>query len=226
MNGIKDKTLLGIFVIVMLLLLMLLRQAAVLFFILIMLGGMIMGIYNLAKYSKKKKQQRAHEESIEGIIEKRMEQCNLQIDKNNKEIKDITVSIRELEFRLNQAIEVKAETKTETIKVIAAFKKELALRETKVSFYQTCKKKFSALLYNYNLTKDLARKKEKLSKLQEDNYDSVAEMEMMKSDVAYDFSFVEVITDLSSKMITSNSLDSAKALQVQLVEITEELKDL
>ena len=226
MNNQTDKSLLAIGAILLLLFLILFRQFAVLVLLLMVLGGIALGIYNLAKYSKAKKAQKAYDESIEGIIEKRMEQCNAQLDKNNAEIKDITVSIRELEFRLNQAIEVNASTKAETIKLINDFKKEMALRETKVSFYQTCKKKFSTLLYNYNLTKELARKKEKLSKLQEDNYESVAEMEMMKSEVAYDFSFVEVISDLSSRMISSNSLDSAKALQHQLVEITEELKKL
>ena len=202
------------------------RPLAIMVLIFFLLSSVAAGIIYGLNHYQKIKETKVNANSVNGIIDQRIEQCNQQIEKNNQEIKDIRGNIRDLEFRLNQAIAVNQSTRTETLKVIEGFKKELSLRETKISFYNTCKKKLSTLLYNYNLTQELAKKKEKLSELQEDNFESLAEMETMKSDMSYDFSYVETISDLSSRMMSSNSLDYAKELQVQLVEMTGELNDI
>jgi len=202
------------------------RPFSLIFLFLLILVAAAAGVMHLFDKYKERKVEQEKANTVYGVIESRLEQCNDQIEKNSKEVKEIRINIRDLEFRLKQAVEVKDETKQETLKVIQGFKKELALRETKISFYNTCKRKLTTLLYNYNLGQELEKKKAKLSKLQADNFESVAEMESMKSDMAYDFSFVETITDLSSRMLKSNNLDKAKELQLQLVEITAEIKDI
>jgi len=215
--------LIGFFLI---LLLLFSKPFSFIFFLLLIFVGIAAAVMHLVEKYQERKLEKEKANTVYGVIESRLEQCNLEIEKNSKEVKEIRINIRDLEFRLKQAVEVKNETKQETLKVIQGFKKELALRETKISFYNTCKRKLTTLLYNYNLSQELEKKKAKLSKLQADNYESVAEMESMKSDMAYDFSFVETITDLSSRMLKSNNLDKAKELQLQLVEITSEIKDM
>lgn len=192
----------------------------------LLLGLAILGIVHLISFLNKRRNDRAYANSLEGIIQYRMELCNEQIEKNYSEIKDIRIHIRDLEFRLKQDFEINSNTREETQRVIDGFKKELALRETKLGFYRTCKKKLSSLLYNQSLAKDLIRKKERLSELQEDNYEDVAQMEMMKFDVEHDKYYADTIGELSTKMIESNNLDAAEQLQLQLVEITKELREL
>jgi len=202
------------------------RPFSLVFIFLLILVSIAAGMMHLYTKYMERKAEMEKANTVYGVIEGRLEQCNDEIEKHSKEVKEIRINIRDLEFRLKQAVEVKEETRQETLEVIQGFKKELALRETKISFYNTCKRKLTTLLYNYNLSQELKKKKAKLSKLQEDNFESVAEMESMKSDMAYDFSFVETISDLSSRMLKSNNLDNAKELQLQLVEITSEIKDM
>ena len=95
-----------------------------------------------------------------------------------------------------------------------------------MDFYQVCKTKLETLAYNHKFSKELASKQQKLSELQEDHFDDIANMESFKTDLEYNKHYMETIETLSLRMLESTSLDSAQQLHLELKEITKELKRL
>ena len=172
------------------------------------------------------RRKRALANTVEGKILSYREQCDSQIARHKEEIEDIKKNIEELESKLTYSTALKEETIKESRRIIAGFKTELQLRETKLNFYKTCKGKIKSILDNHKLTEDLVKKQEKLNKLQEQNYDDLATMESLKSEVEMDRHYVDSIEELSLKMLDINSIESAEAVQMELIEMTKSLKDL
>ena len=100
------------------------------------------------------------------------------------------------------------------------------MRKAKIDFYETCQSKLETLNYNHNFSQDLVSKQKKLNELQEDHFEDIASMETFKTDLEYNKHYMETIETLSLKMLESTSLDSAQRLQLELKEITKELKRL
>jgi len=172
------------------------------------------------------KKHQAMKNTVEGRINQYQQECDKQIGRHQAELEEIQKNIKEIETKLMNASELKEETKRESQRIIDGFKTELKLRNTKLNFYTTCKRKLRAILDNHKLAEDLVKKQEKLNELQERNYDDLAAMESLKTEVVLDSFYVDSIEELSLKMLDINSLESAEALQLELIEITKSLKEL
>ncbi len=200
-----------------------------LFYILIILAGFfaMLGLafflfnflWNLSKKNK-------HDYSIEASLERQFAQSKEQIIKNKTEIKDIQHAIDDLESSLDNELELLEKNRQKSKRILAGFYRELELRKAKIDFYETCRTKLDTLNYNHNFAKELATKQKKLSELQEDHFDDIANMETFKTDLEYNKHYMETIETLSLRMLESTSLDSAQQLQLELKEITKELKRL
>jgi hypothetical protein len=167
-----------------------------------------------------------YDSSIEGSLERQFAQSKEQIKKNNTEIIEIQKAIDDLESSLDNKLELIEKNRQQSKRILAGFYKELELRKAKIEFYETCQTKLETLNYNHNFSQELTSKQKKLSKLQEDHFDDIANMETFKADLEYNKHFMETIETLSLRMLESTSLDSAQQLQLELKEITKELKRL
>ena len=203
---------------------MLVRTHLWLLLILLSCALVIGGIFYLIKYISDQRKKRAFAKSIGGNVMTNLERCNLQIEKNKKEIEEIRYNLKDLESKLDPSLELKDSTRQETERIRQAFKKELKLREAKINFYETCRTKLRTLEYNHRMVQELALKQEKLNKLQEEHFEEIAGMESLKSGVEHDQFYLDSIEQLSMKMSKSTSLDAAEGLQLELVQITKELK--
>ena len=65
-----------------------------------------------------------------------------------------------------------------------------------------------------------------LRKLKENNYDSLADLEEVKSNLEYNQEYVETIDKLSLRMLETNDLDGAETLNLELKEMTKALREL
>jgi hypothetical protein len=199
------------------------------FFILLMLFGFLalLGLgYFLFNFLWQLSKKNSYDSSIEGSLERQFVQSKVQIEKNKSEIKEIQKAIDDLESSLDNKLELIEKNRQQSKRILAGFYKELELRKAKIEFYETCKIKLETLNYNHNFSQELASKQQKLSKLQEDHFDDIASMETFKANLEYNKHFMETIETLSLRMLESTSLDSAQQLQLELKEITKELKRL
>ncbi|MEM1319485.1 MAG: hypothetical protein AAGG75_04470 [Bacteroidota bacterium] len=170
--------------------------------------------------------QRAYEKTTEGMIEGKLTDCQEQINRNESEIEDIQKSISEIEMRREHSREINPKTLEESERLIQAFEQEMQLREAKITFYRSCYHKLLMLRDNHNMVKELAEKQEQLKKLQEGHYEELANMEALKTNLAYDTHYLTTIDQLSTRMLESRSLDTAQELQLELNVMTKELKKL
>ena len=200
-----------------------------LFYILVILGSVLLVLgfaYFLFNFLWQLRKRQTHDESIEASLERQFVQSKEQITKNKNEIKEIQKAIDDLESSLDNKLELLEKNRQKSKSILAGFYKELELRKAKIEFYETCQIKLKTLSYNHNFSQDLASKQKKLSELQEDHFDDIASMETFKTDLEYNKHYMETIETLSLRMLESNSLDSAQQLQLELKEITKELKRL
>ncbi len=186
-------------------------------------GGSYFLVMNLGK---KKSSSDDGAEDVTQDIKTLIERCDSELSKHQKEVNDINQSIREIERSMDTIEEMHPSNRVESKRILAGFYKELDLRNTKVDFYETCKNKLETLLHNYQFSKKLEEKQSKLQELQEDHLDDLAAMESLRSDLEYNKRFLETIETLSLKMLSSNSLDSAQQLKLELKKVTEELKKM
>jgi len=194
--------------------------------ILLILAAFAAGIVILINYLIKNSQERQFQHSDEGRIAAKIEECKDQIDNNKSQIKEIQKEIAELKVRLNGPHELSTKTRGESERILRGFEQELELRKTKVRFYETCLQKLETLLYNSQTVKALQEKQERLKQLREKHYEDLADMEALKSDIAFDLSYLDSIETLSLRMLESDNLDVATGLHAELEEITKEIKSI
>ncbi len=200
-----------------------------LFYIVIIIGGVAIALgflYFIFKFLWKLRIKNLREQSLEGSLERQFEQSREQILKNKNEIIEIQKAIDDLEHSLDNKLELLEKNRKKSKKILAGFYKELELRKAKIDFYETCQTKLDTLQYNHNFSKELTSKQKKLNEFQEDHFNDITDMESFKKDLEYNKYFMETIETLSLRMLESNSLDSAQQLQLELKEITKELKRL
>jgi len=173
-----------------------------------------------------KRRQKKYEETYIGSIESKIKQARNYQTKHEKEIQDIERNIGDLKTKLEISPDLKAPTIDETEKLIMAFRSELQLRHTKIAFYQTSIKKLQSLRQSHQMLEELASKQESLKKLQQGNYDDLADMENLKSDMEYEQFYLDSIESLSQRLLESNSLDLAQDLRLELEELTKNLGDM
>jgi hypothetical protein len=206
----------------MLILTRIVPQLRFFFPVLLLILIIIWGIWAWWEWSKRQ----AFENSKEGAIHSKINFCREEINRNKKEIADILENIAELTTRLNENLELTAAYRQETTQLIDDFKKEQQLRTARIDFYDACIRKLEALLHHQQMAQTLARKKEKLKQLKEQNYETLADMEALRSDVEFDAFYLDTIDELSSRMSRSTTVDDAEGLRLELEKMTREIKGL
>ena len=157
--------------------------------------------------------------------EKRLD-CQIKIQDLRKELKLIEGNILDLQTKLASNPQASQEAKAESSKLVDGFKEEKKLRLSKISFYELALSKFNQIIKNHELAEDLKLKREKLESLMENNIEEVADMEGVKTFLDYEKTYIETIDELSLQMLESRSVAKADALQLELVEMTKELREL
>lgn len=165
-------------------------------------------------------------DKMEAGIHQKLNHCQKQIAAIKKERVEIENNIASLETKLQSVLEISPSTKKESERLIQEFQNELDLRNTKLQFYESCTLKLKSLRHNFQLSKEINRKQETLKRLRESNQEDIADFEELKTALEFEQSYLNTIDELSLKMLDSNSLQDAKALQLELETITKELRDL
>lgn len=195
------------------------------FLVLIGLFLLGFGVYRLLLFLQARRKKKRYLASPEGVIELRVDQCLNEIAKNKKAMEGIRQNIAELEEKLGLASYASEESKQPTRKLILDFQSELELREAKIFFLEACIQKLQAVLQNYELSKAFASKKAELQTLREQNFEEIADLEELRSDIEYDRTYLETIDNLSTRMLGTQSLETVEALRRELEEMTRSLDD-
>ena len=195
-------------------------------FMIILLAALVLGsIFYFFKTKQDQKEADRYANTTEGRVAQRLENCRKELAVHQREITEIKQDIFELQQSLKSK-NLNDDTRRESERLLNDFKTELNLRQTKVEFYETCQQKLSTLLDNQKMTNQLANKRKKLNQLRERNYEDLAQMEGMKSEMEDDQYYLDSIDRLSLRILESDSVNSAETLQLELREITKELKRL
>ncbi len=192
----------------------------------LMIALVVLTVYLSMNFIHNRRETKAYQKSIQGQIEGKLNNCTQELDKNKSEIETIRRNILDLEKQRSQTENISEQNKIETERLINGFQSELKLRETKISFYQTCVNKLKSILHNHLLAKELLDKESKLKKLQEDHYDDLARMEELKYDVEMDITYLDTIDNLSNQLNLSNSYEDVQRLNKELNEMTKGLNKL
>ncbi len=188
-------------------------------------GLLVLGAVHLIwHYYQKRRTERAFRATTAGIIQTRLEECDAQIEANKAEIADIQSNITELEQQLAQADALSSTIVTETRQLIGRFRGQLQLRKSKLSFFENCRLRLLQLLQQHQLSEALAVKKEKLRLLQENNYDDLAKMEALRSNLEMDTLYLDTIESLSQRVQLSNTYDDAERLRAELDDMTRSIQ--
>lgn len=175
---------------------------------------------------RQRRRREAYDKTTVGRIHAKLEECRELYQRNEKEIKDISANIRELKDKVSNIPHISSHYEQESKELLAAFQSELHLRQAKAGFYQSCIRKLESLFNNYQLADELERKKKQLRLLQENNYEELAKLEEIKSDLEMDAAYLETIDELSLKMLESDTVDDAEHLRLELEEMTRDLDEL
>lgn len=177
-------------------------------------------------YESDVKETAAEESPALKDIRQSLEECDLQLKKLKLDIVNINDEISDMELQLAMGDNLRPEAIVEGRMLISRFEEQLALRKTKITFYETCKQKLSSLQSNHLLAKKLEDKQKKLHELQENQYEELANMESLKASLEREVVYLKTIDQLSLRMLNSQSLQEAEALKTELVAVTNELKNL
>lgn len=157
------------------------------------------------------------------MSEERIEYCQEQISKNQKEAGQIRESIKELKTQMASGEGLANKTREDAIRLIKEFESELKLRQSKISFFETALHKLQTLQYNRLLTQSINDKELELKRLKEGHYEDLTSMEELRSDVEMETLYLDTINELSLKLNSSTSLENAESLRQELEEMTRDL---
>jgi len=174
----------------------------------------------------KERAEKMYANSFIGQMDEKRFDCQQKIKELKKDIKLIDNNVRDIKAKLKANPKANTAAREESQKIIKAFQEEKGLRQSKIDFYDLCLSKFNQIIKNHQLAEDLKVKREKLAALKENNIDEVADMEGMKTFIDYEKEYIETIDELSLRMLKSRSIEKAEALQLELVEMTRELREL
>jgi chromosome segregation ATPase len=193
---------------------------------LLILGALGYFIYLGVESLRSRRRREAFEKTTAGRTYAKLEECRQLYQKNEDEIRDIRTNIRELKDKISDTYHISSHYEQKSKELLAGFQSELNLRQAKAGFYQSCIRKLESLLHNYQLADELERKKKQLRRLQENNYEELAKLEEIKSDLEMDSTYLETIDELSLRMLESDTVDDAEHLRLELEEMTRELDEL
>lgn len=213
----------GMGIVLALFLLRFMAAFRVVFLILIAMGLVAFLLYWGLSYSKRKRRRKAYEASIEGRVDQQLDRIHLLMEKNNEELLEIGSSIQSIIKKSSNTQELSFENKKEFEGLLKGYRQERKLREAKKDFFEACDRKLNGIISNQNLADELKLKKQKLLELREDQYEELAELETIKYDLETDIFYLDAIDELSEKMISSNSYESANNIQLELEKMAEQL---
>ncbi|MCB0632437.1 MAG: hypothetical protein R2824_24470 [Saprospiraceae bacterium] len=172
----------------------------------------------------KRKKDRVYAASTEGQIARRIAFCEVEMELQEAEIEEIQENIEELEAQLTGGTEIAPQNRRESETLIRAFRSQLELRRSKIAFYEACTHKLEAILHNHRLTSDLEVKKKKLERLRENNFEELAKLETLRSDLEMETLYLDTIDRLSSRIQDTNTVDDAEVLQKELEKMMKEIE--
>lgn len=199
------------------------------FFRLLLLAAIALGVYGLywlVKYLLDRRNAEAYSRSTEGRIKAKIDYCEGLLEKNREEMEEIQDNIRDLRSKVQATTDIRPQNRQESQELLSGFQSELQLRQAKAAFYQRCIRKLESLLRNHQLMTEIEEKKHRLRALQENNYEELAQLEEIKSDLEMDSTYLDTIDELSLKMLESDTVDDAEHLRLELEEMTRELDEL
>jgi len=188
-------------------------------------GVIILAFYLIQKWRFRNAEANPRDEMETGIHQK-LNHCQKQISAIKKERAEIENNIFSLETSLQSTLEISPTTRKESERLVQEFQNELDLRNTKLQFYESCMLKLKSLRHNFQLSKEINQRQQTLKRLRESNQEDIADFEELKTALEFEQSYLNTIDELSLKVLDSNSLQDAKALQLELETITKELRDL
>lgn len=175
-------------------------------------------------FAVKRKRDKAYEASTEGQIARRIAFCKTEMEQQETEIAEIQENIGELEAQLKSGNEIAPQNQRESETLIRAFRSQLELRRSKVAFYEAATRKLEAILHNHRLTSDLEVKKKKLERLRENNFEELAKLETLRSDLEMETLYLDTIDRLSNRIQDTNTVDDAEILQKELEKMMREIE--
>ncbi|GJM32890.1 MAG: hypothetical protein DHS20C18_18910 [Saprospiraceae bacterium] len=178
------------------------------------------------RYWQLRKARQLFDKTTEGQIRKRLKYSQIQLQRNQEAIKEIEVNLKDLEEKLANDRDLIPKNQAESERIVAGFRSELKLRYTRTAFFQTCIRKLNRLLKNHEWSRQLAEKQKELKALRENNYEELAQMEELRSEVEMDVLYLDTIEQLSRRMEATTSFDDADHLRRELEKMTQELDEL
>ena len=175
-------------------------------------------------FAVKRRRDKRYAASTEGQIEQRIGFCKGEITKQEADIRDIQEDIDDLKERLKGGNEIAPQNRKESESLIQAFRSQLRLRRSKITFYEAVVYKLEILLHNQRLASDLEIKKKKLEQLRENNFEELAKLESLRSDVELETLYLDTIDQLSRRIQYTSTVDDAEILQKELEKMTKELE--
>lgn len=206
---------------------LLIRLAPVFRFLLgtlLILAVVGLAVWAIWYFAIKRRREKRYAESTEGQIEQRIAFCKGEITKQETDIVVIEENIDDLETQINGGSEIAPQNRKESETLIRAFRSQLELRRSKIAFYQAVMRKLEILLHNQRLASDLEVKKKKLEQLRENNFEELAKLESLRSDVEMETLYLDTIDQLSRRIQDTNTVDDAEILQKELEKMTKELE--
>lgn len=222
----REDSIRWIFISVIVLILLMRFLPAFRFLFSILVGVAILGLLggSIWYFLIKRRRDKRYAASTEGQIEQRIAFCRTEIKGQESEIAEIEENISDLENQLRASNEIVPQNRRKSESLIKAFRSQLQLRRSKIDFYEVCIKKLEILLHNQRLASDLEVKKKKLEQLRENNFEELAKLESLRSDVEMETLYLETIDQLSLRLQDTNTVDDAEILQRELEKMTEELE--
>ena len=156
-----------------------------------------------------------------GMIETRLDTCRQRIRDNERELHGIEESLTALRGHLRQDGDALPRTRAETERLLAAYEREAQLRTQRIAFYRECIQKLLRLQRNHALTRRLESEHAKLKQLQERHYDELADLEDMRTSLAYEQRYLETLDALSLRLLESESPRDVAALTRELEQLSE-----
>jgi len=151
--------------------------------------------------------------TIEGIIEEKIDLVEKQVEKHRNDLTTIEVEIADIDVQLQQGGLSSAAT-DKLIRLRDSFVIEEELKKEKVAFYQLIIDKFDQLLSDQEVLKNISSKRAKLKEVRDESSTIDEEQPLQLST---DKEIIEEMDYLTLRMDNVVHIDEAKEIQKELV---------
>lgn len=222
--GKRNENLIFIVIAVMAALFMMRFLPVMRYVIFVFLGLALVGIplYWLYQTWQRRKHAQQFSSSVEGRAQLQLERVDSLAAKNEEELRLINESIKDIAAQ--QQEKLSNSNRKELNRLLADYQQERAMRLTKKKFLDASQEKLNNILKNKALAEKLARKKEELEAMREEQFEELAELENIHYDIESDVFYLDAIDELSEKMLLKSPSTSAETLKLELEKMTEKLK--